>query len=161
MAKQLTMRQRLFSEAYAKTGDMVGSARQAGYSESTARTGMREVLRRPAVAAYVEECRRQATCGAVDGSRVLAEMEAIAYADVGDFMRMEDGKLVIKDLAELLPAQRAAIASIKEGTRGMEVKFYDKMHALEALGKKAGVLGEKEKDAPGEGALEVRIEVIE
>ena len=43
-------------------------------------------------------------------------------------------KPVITDSAALNKGSRHAPASVKEGTKGIEVKLYDKMKALEMLG---------------------------
>ena len=70
---------------------------------------------------------------------VLQELAAIAFARVPDYMD-SDGNLK----ADLKPAQRAAIASVEKSSTGVKVKFYDKMKALELLGKHFGLFDGKE-----------------
>lgn len=54
-------------------------------------------------------------------------------------MTVRDGSLDIRSTDELTQAQAAAIASIERGTGGLKVKFYDKLKALELLGKYLGL----------------------
>ncbi len=75
----------------------------------------------------------------ISPERVLQELAAIAFARVPDYMD-EEGNL----RAELKPSQRAAIASIEKSSTGVKVKFYDKMKALELLGKHFGLFDGKE-----------------
>ena len=49
----------------------------------------------------------------------------------------------VKPTAELTDDQRAAIAQIKQGANGIEVKMYDKIKALELLGRHIGMFTDK------------------
>ena len=75
----------------------------------------------------------------ISPEQVLQELAAIAFARVPDYMDSE-GNLK-KDLK---PRQRAAIASVEKSSTGVKVKFYDKMKALELLGKHFGLFDGKE-----------------
>ena len=70
---------------------------------------------------------------------ILEELRAIAMARATDFMTVRDGALEIRSTAELTPQQAAAIASIERSAGGLKVKFYDKLKALELLGKYLGL----------------------
>ena len=67
----------------------------------------------------------------LDPGSILEELRAIAMARATDFLTVEDG--------ELTPEQTAAIASVERSTGGLKVKFYDKLKALELLGKYLGL----------------------
>ena len=69
--------------------------------------------------------------------RVLEELWAIAGAKVTDFVQIKDGELTVRDTA-LLPDSRA-VAAVEKSTTGIKVKFYDKLRALELLGKHLGL----------------------
>ena len=71
--------------------------------------------------------------------KIINELAAIAFARVPDYMDIE-GNLK----SELKPSQRAAIASVEKSSTGVKVKFYDKMKALELLGKHFGLFDGKE-----------------
>lgn len=75
----------------------------------------------------------------LSGNAILQELTAIAMARATDFMTVRDGSLDIRSTDELTQAQAAAIASIERGTGGLKVKFYDKLKALELLGKYLGL----------------------
>ena len=70
---------------------------------------------------------------------ILQELAAIAFARVPDYMD-SDGNLK----GSLKPLQGAAIASVEKSSTGVKVKFYDKMKALELLGKHFGLFDGKE-----------------
>ena len=74
---------------------------------------------------------------AVTAQRVLDELWAIAGARATDFLEIKDGQLSVRDTAEL-PDSRA-IASVEKSTTGIKIKFYDKLRALELLGKHLGL----------------------
>ena len=72
--------------------------------------------------------------GKISPEKILEELAAIAFARVPDYMVQENGQIRLRE--DLKPRQRAAIASVESGGK---VKFYDKMKALELLGKYMGM----------------------
>jgi len=75
----------------------------------------------------------------MDPGAVLAELSAIASARVTDFLAVEDGAVVVHSTKKLTPEQAAAVCSIEKSAGGIKVKFYDKLKALELLGKHMGL----------------------
>lgn len=72
--------------------------------------------------------------------RVLEELAAIAFANGTDFATITHNGLVRLTPTDEVPEEKKkAVASIKEGQYGTEIKLHDKVRALELLGKHLGV----------------------
>ena len=83
--------------------------------------------------------------------KILDELAAIAFARAPDYLVVEDGQVHLRD--GLKPRQRAAVASVEKSTTGIKVKFYDKMKALELLGKCLGLFEGKDTGEETENNL--------
>lgn len=94
----------------------------------------------------------------VSAQRVMEELAAIGFARVPDLIGVEDGRLVLKDPREKNAS--AAIAGVERTSSGLKVKFYDKMQALELLGKLLGMFDGKvtKKDTEDNNLLEVLLQ---
>lgn len=73
----------------------------------------------------------------LSSEKVVEELVAIGFARATDFLTIRDGIPVLKDPSD--PAAGAAIATLETGAKGVKVKFYDKLKALELLGKHLGM----------------------
>ena len=76
--------------------------------------------------------------------KVVEELAAIGFARATNFLRVSEGELTVCDTDTLYKADRAAIASIERSSNGIKLKFYDKMKALELLGKYMGMFEGKD-----------------
>ena len=92
----------------------------------------------------------------VTPERVIEELAAIAFARAPEYLTVEKGEVKLRE--DLKPLQRAAVASIERSTTGIKVKFYDKMKALELLGKHFGLFESREE--PGEAKTNNLLEAI-
>ena len=70
---------------------------------------------------------------------ILYQLAAIATADTTALVQVRDGTLEIRSTDQLPKKLRCAIASIEKSTGGIKVKLYDKLKALELLGKYMGL----------------------
>ena len=102
------------------------------------------MLRNVKVAEYIAErmqARQERT--EITQDRVLEELAAIAFARATDYAEVKDDQVFIKDTAGLSENQIKAIAGIKQGKFGIEVKLNDKEKALELLGRHLGMFKDR------------------
>ena len=71
--------------------------------------------------------------------KVLEELAAIAFSNAADHLQVVDGQLEIQQTDRLKKKQQAAVASVEKTSSGIRVKLYDKLKALELLGKYLGL----------------------
>jgi phage terminase small subunit len=79
------------------------------------------------------------TDGIVDGKDVIRELARIGFANATDFVEITGKGVYVKATADIPEGKRAAIASIKEGQNGIEIKLYPKVQALTKLGETLGL----------------------
>ena len=143
----MTEKQKIFADEYLIDLNATRAYRVAYPSvkkdETAAQAGSR-MLRNVKVAEYIQERmeeRQKRT--EITQDRVLEELAAIAFARAADFAEVKDGFVIIKDTAGLSEQQIKAIAGIKEGKFGVELKLNDKEKALEILGRHLGMFKDK------------------
>ena len=143
MAK-LTNKQKKFIDEYLVDLNATQAAIRAGYKEKAAyRTGA-ENLRKPQIQEEIQrrmQERQQRT--EVTQDMVVKELAAIAFARATDYVEIRINgvcsTVVIKPTTDLSDQQIRAIAGIKEGANGIEIKLNDKEKALELLGRHLGM----------------------
>ena len=138
---KLTDKQKRFVDEYLVDLNATAAAKRAGYSEKSASRIAIELLNKTHVSAEIQK--RQAKLRGkleITQERVLEELAAIAFANGTDFATINRNGLVRLVPTDDLPEdKKKAVASIKEGQYGTEVKLHDKVKALELLGKHLGV----------------------
>lgn len=92
----------------------------------------------------------------ISPERVMQELAAIGYARASDYLSVRGNELIVRPTEELPPEQASAIASIERTNSGFKLKFYDKLKALELLGKCMGMF-----DGNGAGAEEKTSNLLE
>lgn len=103
-----------------------------------------KLLRNTKVAAYIaERMQERQKRTEVTQDRVVQELAAIAFARATDYAEVIGGTVRIKNTCELDDEQVRAIAGIKEGANGVEIKLNDKEKALELLGRHLGMWNDK------------------
>jgi len=149
---ELTERQKRFVDEYLIDLNATQAAIRAGYSEKTAYRIGAELLQKTSVAEQIEK-RKAARIRRTEITQdfVLTELMKIASADGTDFATVfKRNRVSLTPTADLPPEKRAAVASIKKGAKGaVEVKTYDKMKALELIGKHLGMFNSKPDDESG------------
>lgn len=173
MASKLTPKQQRFVQEYLVDYNATQAAIRAGYSAKTAQVIGAENLTKPMVAAEIQRL-GQKTAQKLEISResIMQELAAVGFARATDFVHVETepasklgihpitGEVInvpggfyqtvrITNTAELPEEKAAALAGVKQGANGIEVKLHDKVRALELLGKAVGLF-DNNRDTPTE-----------
>ena len=164
----LTDKQKRFCEEYLIDLNATQAAIRAGYSPKTAVQTASRLLRNVKVQEYIAKRQKELSRSTqITQERVIKELALIAFSNNADYARVvekkmqtevdgmlvdvlgEDGKPIMYRTVEpvltdeLTEEQKRALAVIKKGRDGLEVKSFDKVRALELLGKHLGIFTEK------------------
>lgn len=162
--KIVNARQREFCEQYLVDLNATQAAIRAGYAERYASTNAHKLLQITAIKEKIDELMAaRAKRTEITQDRVLRELAIIAFSNAADYAAViereavmevdghqvklldDDGNPIMYRTVEpvltetLTDDQRRALAVIKKGRDGFEVKPYDKVRALELLGKHLGM----------------------
>ena len=147
----MTKKQKLFADEYLIDLNATRAYRVAYPSvkkDETAAVNGSKLLRNTKVQEYISERmqdRQERT--EVTQDMVVKELAAIAFARATDYMEIRSNgvcsTVIIKSTDNLSDQQISAIAGIKEGANGIEVKLNDKEKALELLGRHLGMWNDK------------------
>ncbi len=148
MAK-LTEKQQCFIDEYLIDLNATQAAIRAGYSVKTAQEQSARLLSKVMVQQAISEAmaERSRRTG-INQNRILIELARIALLNPKALVNLEDATVN----PEASPDDLAAIASVKvkrfptkDGGEGIEreVKFYDKIKAIELLGKHLGMFKDR------------------
>ena len=146
----MTDRDRKFADEYVIDFDAKHAAIRAGYSETTARNASAwinpENPAKPKLRALIDrklaELSRRT---GVTAERVIQELAKIAFANADDIIDPSTGRFI----DGVQRADMAAVAGYRRKSGDdfdeHEVKMYDKVRALELLGKRFGMFEEKKQ----------------
>lgn len=161
MAK-LTPKQQRFVDEYLIDLNATQAAIRAGYSPKTADVQASRLLTNAKVTEAVSKAmKRRETRTEVTQDRVIEELAKIAFSDGSDFAEVVDEQVTDPETGQVTNTQqvhftetknlskekKAAISQIKYGKNGVEVTSYDKLRALELLGKHLGMFDKHEQEA--------------
>lgn len=144
-------KQKCFVSEYLVDLNITAAALRAGYSERTAAQVGYQLMQKPAVQEAIHQAMDdRAKRTGVTQDKVVAELAKIAFSSGADFAQVvtlkprEDGRpgvqlVELTDTDQLTPDQKAAISSIEETKFGIKVSTYDKVRALELLGRHLGM----------------------
>lgn len=142
---------KLFADCYLANGlNGREAAIEAGYSEKTARQKAGALLKHPEIKAYIEEKKAERSKRMeITADTITKEWQKIAFSNIGD---LHNTWIKRKDFEKLTTEQKACIQSIDTKVEKkydsvletdyyveyIKVRLYDKLKALENLGKHIG-----------------------
>ena len=136
----MTDKQKRFCDEYLIDLNATRAYKTAYPKDETARANGSRLLTYANIKKYIEERmqeRQERT--EVTQDQVVKELAAIAFAKATDYAEVRDGQVIIKNTTDLSDMMVRAIAGIKEGRNGVEIKLNDKGKALELLGRHLGM----------------------
>ena len=165
MAKKMTAKQMRFCDEYLIDLNATQAAIRAGYTDKYANTNAAKLLQNTTIKEQIQ--RRMADRAKrteITQDRIVKELALIAFSNAADYAAVvereatvttEEGKIIkLYDEAgnpvkyktvepvlteNLTDDQKRALAVIKKGRDGFEVKPYEKTKALELLGRHLGM----------------------
>lgn len=138
--RTLTDKQEMFCQRYTTHWNATRAAKEAGYSDHTAMEQGYQLLRIPSVKKRIQELSEHALSEiGVTRERILLELSRIAFGDMRDLATWNESGVRFKPSDELDEQQSAAIAevteSVTESGGTLKIKRFDKVKALELLGR--------------------------
>lgn len=119
---------------------------------SSASASACKLLRKPKVREYYQMRQKELSERVnISQERVLEEYAKIAFTKYTDFLhivnevkkKQQGQKIEVADINGLTEDQKCAIKKIRYTRKGIEIELYDKMVALEAIGKHIGMFKER------------------
>lgn len=165
---KLTAKQQRFCDEYLIDLNATQAAIRAGYSPKTAEQLAYQLLQKTSVQYHIAELKKKREKRTeITQDSVLRELALIAFAKASDYAKVVEKDAMIEVDGNMVPVldedgnpvkyrtvepiltddltedQKKAIAVIKKGRDGFEIKPYSKIEALELLGKHLGMFTEK------------------
>lgn len=135
---KLTDKQKRFCEEYLIDLNATQAAIRAGYKNADIG---RRLVTKSHVSEYIEKLKAERSQRTeITADRVLAELAAIAFSDRTDIAKIENGGVVTFTPTDQLDKDaKKTISGIENGKYGTKVTTYDKVKALELIGKHLGM----------------------
>lgn len=143
----LTPKQKIFADEYLINLNATRAYKMAYpkvKKDESARVNGSKLLTNTNVAAYIEKrMSERSKRTEITQDMVLHELAKIGFADITDFVITDGRHVMIKPTDDIPHEKLGAIAGIKEGANGIEVKLNDKEKALELIGRHLGMFKDK------------------
>ena len=141
-------RQKRFADEYLVDLNQTQAAIRAGYSERTAFEIGRGLFNKVDVRHYIQErLDKRGKRLEITADRVLQEIAKVAFSDMSEFAEWRESQATLIDSNLLDKVQTACIQEVSGQTNAngstVKIKLYDKLKALEVLGKHLKLFNEK------------------
>lgn len=156
---KLTEKQKRFADEYLIDLNATQAAIRAGYSSKWAGTNADKLLKNTKIRAYIDKrMAEHSRRTGVTQERIIRELARIGFLDPTGLVNMDTAELLDDAAAD----DRAAISSVKVKTVPTqdgpiverEIRFADKIRALELLGKRFGMWIDKQQ-VDVQGAVQI------
>ncbi len=138
--REPTALQRRWINEYLIDLNATAACRRAGYkgNANTLRKQGHTNLKLPHITQHLTRISQDKLDKAsIEADEVLAQLNAIAFSNVADYLEVKDGLMTLKDPALRTPEQNAALAdfqyTVTRYGRRIKVKMADKVKALDIL----------------------------
>lgn len=182
--ESLTDKQKAFCEEYIVDLNATQAAIRSGYSEESARQIATENLSKPNIQFEIERLKKaRSKRTQITADRVLEELASVGYSKITDYLEVVEKDVVvgykkdasgqhdyeqpifktkkvveIKETKEMNPDAIKAISEIKHGKHGISLKLYDKLNALENIGRHLGIWKDRiEHDVNNISSVEIEL----
>lgn len=119
----LAPKHKKFADEYLSCGNASEAARRAGYSKKSAGVQGNKLVKRADVKLYLAEAAEKHSAEQTPLlERWLSETEALAFANIGDYITVDEDGIPQVDFSNATPEQLKAVASIASKSR----TYYDK-----------------------------------
>lgn len=138
-------RHELFAQAIVQGKSQMAAAKSAGYKAF--RQNASALRENTGVAARILELQGKAAAKVetkleISLERITLELARMGFSNISDVIEIQNGKVKVKDSADLSPDVSAAIKSVRKTRDGIAVEMHDKRAALVDLGKHMGYFKE-------------------
>lgn len=166
--KEVNARYRKFACEYLIDFNATQAALRCGFSPKTAYSQGQRLLKNVDIQRLISEGMKKAELRSeIKQDDIIAELAKIAFSSASDYMRIKteevpvtvedkDGKkravmqekqfVQAIDSQNLMQHKKGAVAKIRETKYGIDIETYDKIKALELLGKHFGMFRDTDKE---------------
>ena len=138
----MTLKQKRFADEYIKSGNATQSyfkAYDTCKTQNTAEVNGCRLLSNAKVYNYIaKERAKMEEKEIVTREKVMSELAALAFSNGTSYAKVTPDGVEVKLTDQLTDVEKKAVAGVKQGQFGVEVKTYDKVKALELLSKLMG-----------------------
>jgi phage terminase small subunit len=139
-----------FAREYLTDLNAGAAYKRCGYevTDASAASAGSRLLKNAKILARVGELKaeRAKRCE-VSADNVLREVARVAFANMRDFAKWDDGRVTLSDSVALPEDLAAAVAEVAQTKDGVRIKLHGKMDALKTLGEHLGMWEGKGADA--------------
>lgn len=140
MDRKLTPKQKKFVEEYLIDLNATQAAIRAGYSKKNAHKIGPELVGKTRISAHIRKAiEKRSERTEIKQDDVLKELCNIGFSNLTDYLTVSNGVVTIKDFDGITKDKLSAVSSVKQTRDGVEIKLYDKIKALEDIGKHLGM----------------------